>query len=182
MRPPDTWKKAPLTAGLALATIAAWLVAALFQQEERAIELFGFLPHAGILASPVPVWLQPLTATLVHAGFAHLLFNMIVLVFCGRPVETVLGTPAMAILYVLGAYAAEGHTTPSNWTVTITNSVPDVLERVADAWQRVFGVEARVTHQGAREQTGFRQNLKTVADSQYWPALFDETLHGVHDW
>ena len=56
----------------------------------------------------MPVWLQPLTATLVHAGFAHLLFNMIVLAFCGRPVETVLGTPSMAILYLLGAYAAAG--------------------------------------------------------------------------
>ena len=108
MRPPDNWKKAPLTAGLALLTIAAWLVAALFGQEERAIELFGFLPQAGLAAGPVPVWLQPLTATLVHAGFAHLLFNMIVLVFCGRPVEAVLGTPSMAILYLLGAYAAAG--------------------------------------------------------------------------
>ena len=108
MRPPDNWKKAPLTAGMALVTIAAWLVAALFGQEDRAIELFGFLPHAGLAAGPVPVWLQPLTATLVHAGFAHLLFNMIVLVFCGRPVEAVLGTPSMAILYLLGAYAAAG--------------------------------------------------------------------------
>ena len=108
MRPPDSWKKAPLTAGLALATIAAWLLAALLGQEGRAIELFGFLPQASVAASPVSVWLQPLTATLVHAGFAHLLFNMIVLAFCGRPVETVLGTPAMAILYVLGAYAAAG--------------------------------------------------------------------------
>ena len=108
MRPPDNWKKAPLTACLALATIAAWLVAALFGQEERAMELFGFLPQAGPGTSPVPVWLQPLTSTLVHAGFAHLLFNMIVLVFCGRPVETVLGTPGMAVLYLLGAYAAAG--------------------------------------------------------------------------
>jgi membrane associated rhomboid family serine protease len=108
MRPPDSWKKAPLTAGLALVTIAAWLVAALFQQEERAIALFGFLPDGIGGAGLVPVWLQPLTATLVHAGFPHLLFNMIVLVFCGRPVETVLGTPAMAALYVLGAYAAAG--------------------------------------------------------------------------
>jgi len=108
MRPPDTWKKAPLTAGLALATIAAWLVVTLFQQQDRAILWFGFMPQAGVWAGPVPVWLQPLTATLVHAGFPHLLFNMIVLAFCGRPVETVLGTPAMAVLYVLGAYAAAG--------------------------------------------------------------------------
>ena len=108
MRPPDNWKKAPLTACLALATIAAWLVAALFGQEDRAIELFGFLPDGIGGAGLVPVWLQPLTATLVHSGFPHLLFNMIVLVFCGRPVETVLGTPGMAALYVLGAYAAAG--------------------------------------------------------------------------
>ncbi len=106
MRLPDTWKKAPLTAGLAIVTIAAWLIAALFRQEDRAIELFSFLPATG--TGLVPIWLQPLTATLVHANFAHLLFNMIVLVFCGRPVESVLGTPAMAILYVLGAYAAAG--------------------------------------------------------------------------
>ena len=33
---------------------------------------------------------------------------MIVLVFCGRPVETVLGPAGLAILYVLGAYAAAG--------------------------------------------------------------------------
>jgi len=108
MRPPDNWKKAPLTACLALATIAAWLVAALFGQEDRAIQLFGFLPDGIGGAGLVPVWLQPLTATLVHAGFPHLLFNMIVLVFCGRPVETVLGTPSLAVLYVLGAYAAAG--------------------------------------------------------------------------
>lgn len=108
MRTPDNWKKAPLTAILALATIGAWLVAALFGLEDRAIQLFAFVPQPGLEATPVPVWLQPLTATLAHAGFAHLLFNMIVLAFCGRPVETVLGTPAMAILYVLGAYAAAG--------------------------------------------------------------------------
>ena len=70
--------------------------------------MLAFVPQPGLGASPVPVWLQPLTATLAHAGFPHLLFNMIVLAFCGRPVETVLGTPAMAILYVLGAYAAAG--------------------------------------------------------------------------
>lgn len=107
LRPPDNWKKAPLTAGLALVTIAAWLLAALFRQDEWAALTFGFWP-ASPFPTPVPVWLQPLTATLVHAGFAHLLFNMIVLVFCGRPVENVLGTASMAILYLLGAYAAAG--------------------------------------------------------------------------
>lgn len=108
MRPPDSWKKAPLTAGLALVTIGAWLIAALFQLEQRAIEAFAFLPSTELRVGAVPLWLQPLTATLVHSGFPHLFFNMLVLVFCGRSVETVLGTPAMAILYLIGAYAAAG--------------------------------------------------------------------------
>jgi membrane associated rhomboid family serine protease len=105
MRLPDNWRKAPLTAGLAILTIAAWLIAALFQLEDFAADNLGFWPaHPGL----VPAWLQPLTATLVHSGPIHLIFNMIILVFCGRPVESVLGSPAMAILYLLGAYASAG--------------------------------------------------------------------------
>jgi adenosylcobalamin-dependent ribonucleoside-diphosphate reductase len=49
------------------------------------------------------------------------------------------------LAFLLGAYAAEGHTSRSNWTVTITNSVPEVLERVTAAWQSVFGLRARIT-------------------------------------
>jgi ribonucleotide reductase alpha subunit len=48
------------------------------------------------------------------------------------------------LAFLLGAYAAEGHTTRSNWTVTITNSVPDVLEQVQQAWLTVFGLHARI--------------------------------------
>ena len=107
MRLPDTWSKAPLTGGLAIVTIGAWVLASLFQQQQWAVDTFGFSPTAAA-GTPIPVWLQPLTATFVHSGFVHLLFNMIILAFCGRPVESVLGTPAMAVLYVLGAYAAAG--------------------------------------------------------------------------
>jgi membrane associated rhomboid family serine protease len=107
MRLPDTWSKAPLTGGLAIVTIGAWFLASLFQQQDWAALTFGFSPAvAG--GTPIPVWLEPLTATFVHSGFVHLLFNMVILAFCGRPVESVLGTPAMAVLYILGAYAAAG--------------------------------------------------------------------------
>ena len=107
MRLPDTWSKAPLTGGLAAVTAAAWLIAALFQLGDWAALYLGFWP-ASPVPGPVPVWLQPLTATLVHSGPVHLIFNLIILVFCGRPVESVLGSPAMAILYLLGAYASAG--------------------------------------------------------------------------
>jgi adenosylcobalamin-dependent ribonucleoside-diphosphate reductase len=48
------------------------------------------------------------------------------------------------LAFLLGAYAAEGHTTRTNWTIRITNSVPEVLERVWHAWQEVFSVQARM--------------------------------------
>jgi membrane associated rhomboid family serine protease len=54
----------------------------------------------------VPIWLTPLTATLAHAGIAHLLMNMLMLLFCGRSVENILGTRGLLILYLVGAYAA----------------------------------------------------------------------------
>jgi membrane associated rhomboid family serine protease len=107
VRQPDNWKKARLTAGLAIVTIAAWVIAQLFGLQFWAENSLGFWP-ADPVAGPIPIWLEPLTATLVHAGFAHLLFNVIVLIFCGRPVESVLGTFSMAILYLFGAYAAAG--------------------------------------------------------------------------
>jgi intein/homing endonuclease len=49
------------------------------------------------------------------------------------------------LAFLLGSYASEGHTTRSNWTITITNSVPEVLERIRQLWQSVFGLQARIT-------------------------------------
>jgi ribonucleoside-diphosphate reductase alpha chain len=54
---------------------------------------------------------------------------------------------SIELAFLLGAYAAEGHTTRANWTISITNSVPEVLERVRHAWQEVFGVQARLGKQ-----------------------------------
>ncbi len=51
------------------------------------------------------------------------------------------------LAWLLGAYAAEGHTTRSNWTVTLTNSVDAVLERAVSAWQSEFGVKAVIERQ-----------------------------------
>ncbi|HLJ99362.1 MAG TPA: vitamin B12-dependent ribonucleotide reductase [Streptosporangiaceae bacterium] len=54
------------------------------------------------------------------------------------------------LAFLLGAYASEGHTTRSNWTVHITNSVPEVLERVKNSWESLFGVEARIVTQDGK--------------------------------
>jgi membrane associated rhomboid family serine protease len=42
----------------------------------------------------------------VHSGTLHLLFNMLVFVWCGLAVERVLGRTGLIVLYVAGAYAA----------------------------------------------------------------------------
>jgi len=74
---------------------------------------WGFVPAAasGSVALPAeiggpPAWLTPLSATLVHGGWAHLALNLVMLVFCGREVERPLGGGGIALLYVVGAYAA----------------------------------------------------------------------------
>jgi intein/homing endonuclease len=48
------------------------------------------------------------------------------------------------LAFLLGAIAAEGHITRSNWTVTVTNADEGVLHRVSETWKRVFGVEAPI--------------------------------------
>ncbi|UUR08839.1 rhomboid family intramembrane serine protease [Sphingomonas glaciei] len=71
---------------------------------------FGFVPARvtglGFPFTSVPVFLTPLTATLVHGGAMHLGFNLLMLVWCGLAVERVLGRGALIFLYVVGAYAA----------------------------------------------------------------------------
>jgi ribonucleoside-diphosphate reductase alpha chain len=67
------------------------------------------------------------------------------------------------LAFLLGAYASEGHTTSSNWTITITNSVPEVLDRVRRAWESVFGLQARITEEAGR-CPGVVVSSKTVVE------------------
>lgn len=59
-------------------------------------------------------------------------------------------TLSTELAFLLGAYLAEGHTTHSNWSVIVTNSVESVLQRVQAAWRDIFGLEARITRQRDR--------------------------------
>ena len=87
-----------------------WLFVLAVSTTETAAVLAGFLPAraSGLvqLTGALPVWLTPLTATLVHADIFHLVFNLLVLVYCGRKVEEARGPGFLLSLYLVGAYAA----------------------------------------------------------------------------
>jgi len=110
MRLPQDLRAAPVTLGIAILTAAAWLIASLGGWQDVAAVAGGFIPaRVGGLEGdvlPVPVLLTPLTATLVHSGFFHLFFNLLMLLLCGRALEHVLGGRGILILYLVGAYAA----------------------------------------------------------------------------
>lgn len=110
MRPPESWQRARVTLAIAAVTVAAWAVTAILGVSDIAAVWGGFIPARigglegdGALA---PVFVTPFTATLVHAGFVHLAFNLLMLLFCGRSVENIVGGPGFMILYATGAAAA----------------------------------------------------------------------------
>lgn len=116
-----------LTATLLLAAItaAAFLVIALSGAADKAALAMGFIPlrfHVETPWAALPVWLTPLSATLVHGGFLHLVMNLLLLVWCGREVERVLGPGPVVLLYLAGAFAAAaGH-----YLLDPTSSIPMV--------------------------------------------------------
>lgn len=98
-----------MTVAIAVVTAAVWVFLRLFGLEPWAIYHGAFIPDraaAGVGDGLASFWLTPLTSALLHGGFFHVAFNLMMLVFCGRPVEAVLGPLGMAVLYLVGAYAA----------------------------------------------------------------------------
>ena len=132
------------TVAISIVTALAWLIAAITLTSDEAAFALGFIP-ARIGGPPVPwaavpVFLTPLSATLVHAGALHLAFNLIVLVWCGQAVERVLGRTGLIVLYVVGAYAAA----LGQWLVTPGSTVPMVgasgaISAVIGAFSLSFG-------------------------------------------
>jgi membrane associated rhomboid family serine protease len=153
MRPPDDLRAAPVTLAIAALTAAAWLIAWMGGWQEAAAIGGGFIPARVGLAGdtlPVPALLTPLTATLVHSGFAHLFLNLIILLFCGRSVERVLGGGGIVILYLVGAYAAAA----AQYAVGPGETVPMVgasgaISAVLGAFALLFGRnKVKVAHPG----------------------------------
>ncbi|HEV7660537.1 MAG TPA: rhomboid family intramembrane serine protease [Allosphingosinicella sp.] len=143
MRPPENWNKAKVTLGLVGVTTFAWLLAWLFGRGEWATMWGGFTPahltyDAGGMTAPF--FLTPLTATLVHADFLHLLLNVVILAFCGRPVESVLGPVALGLLYLLGAYAAAAAQYAVNpLAATTMVGASGAISAVIGAYAMLFG-------------------------------------------
>jgi len=103
-----------LTNGLIIANVVIFLIIWIFGWEQDAVLRGGMFPirlsgEALDLSAHgwmVPALLTPLSSAFLHSGFVHIGFNMLMLLFCGRFVEQALGPALMAILYVVGAYAA----------------------------------------------------------------------------
>lgn len=104
---------APATHIIAALTVAVSAGLIVFADLDSAAVAAGFVPAR--LSFPdvpwmaglsVPALLTPLTATLIHGGWVHLLFNMVMLVYCGREAERPLGSGGIVLLYLVGAYAA----------------------------------------------------------------------------
>jgi membrane associated rhomboid family serine protease len=124
MRPPDSWRTARATLFIAGLTALAWLIVSLAGQADFVGIWGGFIARRisgfGSEEALAPIWLTPVTATLIHAGFFHLAFNLLVLLFCGRPIEGILGLRGMILLYLVGAYAAAA----AHWLVDPEDIVP----------------------------------------------------------
>ena len=121
MQLPQSWGSARATLVIAGTTAALWLIVAILGLDDHAALWGGFIPArvSGRIEDVVlaPVFLTPLTATLVHSGLVHLAFNLVVLLFCGRSIEPILGKAGLVILYLAGAYlsaAAEYFVNPNN--------------------------------------------------------------------
>jgi len=144
MRPPEDWRQARVTVAIAAVTALAWGLAVGLRLGDLAAIWAGFIPARveGLSGdeSFAPLFITPLTATLVHAGPWHLLFNLVMLLFCGRSVEVIIGGRQLAILYVIGAYiAAAGH-----YLVGWSDAIPMVgasgaISAILGAYAMLFG-------------------------------------------
>ncbi|WP_373690503.1 rhomboid family intramembrane serine protease [Sphingobium sp. DEHP117] len=135
---------------IAMVTVGVFLLARMSGYEAELAYAAGFIParvaqpdllaHAGLSFPTVPVWLTPLSSALLHGGWLHLGFNMLMLVFCGRQVEEVVGGRLMIPLYVGGAYAAAF----GQWALGPQIAVPMIgasgaISAVIGAYALLFG-------------------------------------------
>lgn len=102
--------EAPLVTGYALVCVIVFVLLSITGFQVDAIVRAGFIPArfgSELILPPgtmVPFVLTPLSSALLHGGVLHIVFNVIVLLFIGRQLEGPLGSKAMAVLLLVGAY------------------------------------------------------------------------------
>jgi membrane associated rhomboid family serine protease len=141
------WRETPATVAITLATMAASLLLLAAGRLSEAAIGGGLIParlSGGVLPPQfdwaAPVWLTPLSATLIHGGIAHLVLNLVMLVYCGAQVERALGSGGTVILYGVGAYAAAA----GQWALMPASSVPMIgasgaISAVVAAYALLYG-------------------------------------------
>lgn len=129
------------TYSLALLTAVAFVVAMV--ADPHLYWQAGFVPARFVAAIPfpaVPFALTPLSATLLHVGWLHLGFNLLMLVYCGRMVEGVIGWIRLLALYALGAYAAAlGHYLVDPMSTVPVFGASGAISAVVAAYALMFG-------------------------------------------
>ena len=138
------------TVAITALTVIAWTVTVSIGAAESAPFAMGFIParFSGLPVPwpAVPAFLTPLSATLVHSGFIHLGFNMLIFLWCGMAVERVLGWFGLVALYLVGAFTAAF----AQWGVDPGSTVPMVgasgaISAVIGAFALSFGRPKRFT-------------------------------------
>ena len=105
--------KGPLTNILVGINVAVFLLLWLGGWQQIGIVQGALIPArfdgALVGAEAYGFWLPPaatlITHAFLHVEFTHLLFNVLILFFCGRFVELALGWKLMGLVYLLGAIA-----------------------------------------------------------------------------
>jgi len=167
-------KTTSIIAGVTAAVfVLLWLGGVLSQ----AAILGGFIPARVTgsfdISGALPVLLTPLSATLIHAGLIHLAFNLLMFVYVGRYVESVIGGGASIILYVAGAYAAA----LLHWSIAPAETVPMV--GASGAISATFGAYAvffgRDRTKGIGPLSGYAVRILWLASA--W--IFVQSLIGI---
>ena len=141
------WRDWPATAIIAGVTtvVSLWLVYS--GQLDAAAVKAGVIPlrfAAPQLFNPalfwIPAWATPLTAALLHGGWAHLALNLVMLVYCGQFVERAIGTAQIVVLYIVGAYFAAA----GQWVLDPRSIAPMVgasgaISAVVGAYALLYG-------------------------------------------
>lgn len=88
----------------------------------------------------VPAWATPLTATLIHGGWAHVGLNLLMLVYCGQFTERAIGTGGIVILYLVGAYAAAfGHWAMDPRSIAPMVGASGAISAIVGAYALLYG-------------------------------------------